>query len=250
MAQQKFSNSFREALWETYGKKCFHCTGELLLADMQVDHIIPEEVHRGTPDRRANVLAEIGLPTDFDILGDGNMAPSCGRCNGQKSGSVLIGRASAVALTRIAERLPILEANLQKKRGVRELEDVLRVVVRSLEGGKFTPEEFLVQFNKLIPATETTEARSIALPTGTILNWSAKSLGFTAHARQRMQERRLLPSDIAAAVYDGLSKGTATAIKDPGSHPKYLIAGEDGLEVAFTIRHDTVIVLTAYDSFR
>jgi hypothetical protein len=64
MAQQKFSNSFREALWEAYGKKCFHCTGELLFADMQVDHIIPEQLHRGAVDKRESVLKEIGLPLD------------------------------------------------------------------------------------------------------------------------------------------------------------------------------------------
>ena len=100
MARQKFGNNFREALWETYGKKCFYCTGELLLADMGVDHIVPEHLHYADAAKREAALTEIGLPFDFDILGNGNLAPSCERCNGQKSGSVLIGRSAAIALTR------------------------------------------------------------------------------------------------------------------------------------------------------
>jgi hypothetical protein len=61
MAQQKFSNAFREALWETYGKKCFYCTRELLLVDMRVDHVIPEHMHHSIPSARNPVLDEMGL---------------------------------------------------------------------------------------------------------------------------------------------------------------------------------------------
>src|SRR5262249_55894666 len=100
MAQQKFSNSFREALWETHDKKCFHCSGELLLFDMRIDHIVPERLFYDATEREA-AFKEIGLPSDFDIQGNGNLAPTCARCNGGKSGSVLIGRSTAVALTRI-----------------------------------------------------------------------------------------------------------------------------------------------------
>src|SRR5258708_1491768 len=101
MARQKFSNRLREALWETYDKKCFHCTAELLLADMRSDHLIPEQLHHGEPAAREGALAGIGLPPDFQILGHGNLVPSCERCNSQKSGSVLIGGAVAIALTRV-----------------------------------------------------------------------------------------------------------------------------------------------------
>jgi hypothetical protein len=178
------------------------------------------------------------------------MAPSCGRCNGQKSGSVLIGRSSAVALTRIAGRLPVLETNLQKRKGERELEEVLRVVVRSVESGKFTSEEFLRQFNKFIPATGLTDPGTVKLPTGTLLNWSSKSLVFTDHAMRNMEERRMMPGDIAASVFEGLSDGTATALKNPGRNDQYLISGRDKLKVAFTVKGDRVIVLTAFHAAR
>lgn len=115
MAQQKFSNSFREAVWETYGKKCFHCAGELLLVDMRVDHIGPEHLHYGDVVTQVAILADIGLPSDFDILGNGNLAPSCERCNGQKSGSILVGRSVAVALTRIERSRAVLEKNLKRR---------------------------------------------------------------------------------------------------------------------------------------
>ena len=146
MAQQKFNNNFREALWETYGKECFHCTRELLLADMRVDHIIPEHLYHGEAAKLAAVRADIGLPDDFNILGSENLAPSCEGCNGEKSGSILIGRAADIKLTRIQRKLPALERNLRKKRKARDLEDVLLAVAHSIESGKFTMEEFGEQF--------------------------------------------------------------------------------------------------------
>jgi hypothetical protein len=103
MAQQKFNNNFREALWETYGKKCFHCTGGLLLADMRVDHIIPEHLHHGDRQKREAVLTELGLPLEFDIQGHGNLAPSCDKCNSQKSGNS-IGNYCALSGTEILSR--------------------------------------------------------------------------------------------------------------------------------------------------
>jgi 5-methylcytosine-specific restriction endonuclease McrA len=146
MAQQKFRNAFREALWETYGKKCFYCTRELLLVDMRVDHVIPEHLHHGIPSVKNPVLNELGLPAGFNILGRENLAPSCDRCNSLKSGDILIGTSPTVELTRIRRTLPKLEENLRKKKKDRELEDVLLTVGRSIELGKFTSQDFLEQF--------------------------------------------------------------------------------------------------------
>jgi hypothetical protein len=208
MAQQRFGNSFREALWETFGKKCFHCSGELLLVDMQVDHIIPEHFHHGEEDKRKAVLTEVGLPETFDIRGNENLAPSCMNCNGQKGGSVLIGRATAVALTRIERKLSTLEGNLQKRREDRSLEFVLRSAARSLDKGAFSPEEFLRQAQKVVANAQRDRDPNLTnLEIGRVWNM-AKSLGFTEHARRAMQESRLLASDVALALFEGLVVGT------------------------------------------
>jgi len=246
MAQQRFGNSFREALWETFGKKCFHCSGELLLVDMQVDHIIPEHFHLGEEDKRKAVLAEIGLPETFDIKGNENLAPSCARCNSQKSGSVLIGGATALALTRIKRRLPALEENLRKNKSDRSLEYILRAVGRSLDKGAFTPEELLSQMQKVIAnAQRDRDPNIINLEIGRV--WAmAKPLGFTEHARRRMEEGRFLASDVAQAVFDGLIIGRATAVKVAGQSDQYLIEGPDNLKVTFRIVGDIVVVLTVF----
>jgi hypothetical protein len=151
MAQQKFSFAFREALWETYDGKCFHCTRSLLFRDMQVDHIIPEYLHYADSAEREPQLDRVGLPHDFDILGRGNMAPCCGECNGQKGGLVLIARSSAIALTRIAQKLPEFEKNLRAKKAVHEINKLAMMVMRSATKGKFDLEQFKAELEKLSP---------------------------------------------------------------------------------------------------
>lgn len=246
MAQQRFSNSFREALWETFDKRCFHCSRELLFVDMRVDHIIPEHLHHGEEDDRKAVLAKIGLPETFNILGNENLASSCESCNGRKSGSILIEGSTAVALTRIARKLPTLEANRRKNRENRSLEFILRAVARSFDKGAFSSEELLNQIQKVVANAERDRDPSVAnLEIGTI--WAhTKPLGFTQRARQRMEACRFLASDVAQVVLEGLIGGTATAVKVHGQSDQYLIEGPDNLNVVFTITSSTVVVLSVF----
>jgi hypothetical protein len=242
MAQQKFGNSFREALWETHGKKCFHCSRELLFVDMRVDHIVPEHLHHGETESRLAVLTEIGVPPDFNILGRENLAPSCGKCNGEKSGSVLIGRSTAVSLTRIERSLPALQANLQKRRDGKILDDTLRSVARSVDSGLFTHEQFLEQYRKLVTNDEGDGLVFWNLEVGKIYN-KIKSPGFTEHARRSMEARGLMESDIAEAFWDNLKEGTVTAAKVPGQGNQYVVQGTN-LRIVFAVFSTVIVVLT------
>jgi 5-methylcytosine-specific restriction endonuclease McrA len=246
MAQKRFGNSFREALWETFDKKCFHCGGELLLLDMQVDHIVPEHFHFGEEDKRKSVLAEIGLSETFDIQGNENLAPSCVRCNSQKSGSILVGQATALALTRIKGKLPKLTENLKKKREDRSLEYFLRGVARSLDKGVFTPEELVRQVQKLVDNAQRDRDPNLTnFEVGRI--WArAKPLGFTEHARRSMEEGRYLNSDLFEVLFESLMHGKATAVRVAGQSNQYLIEGPDNLRVMFSIFDSTVVILSVF----
>jgi hypothetical protein len=242
---QNFSNRFREALWETHGKKCFHCSRELLLVDMQVDHIIPEDLHHGDAETREDILTKLGLPVSFNILGNGNMAPSCARCNSGKSDSVLIGNTVAVALTRLDRSLPSLEERLQKGAKARGLEDILRAVARSVDSGKFTRQEFQKQFDKIVfDDDRNSEIKNFNFETGKIFNKSLP-LGFTQRARQQMEERRFLPSDIGQAVLVGLAHGDADASKM--SDDTYRVRAPENLRIVFRIFGSTVVVLSVFE---
>ncbi|MCP1848400.1 MULTISPECIES: HNH endonuclease [unclassified Bradyrhizobium] len=233
-------------MWETFDKKCFHCSRELPFVDMRVDHIVPERLHHGEEEGRKAVLTKIGLPETFNILGNENLAPSCESCNGRKSGSILIEGATAVALTRIARKLPILEANRQKKREDRSLEFILRAVARSLDKGAFSSEELLNQIQKVVANAERDHDPSVArLEPGRI--WAhAKPLGFTQQARQRMEARRFAANDVAQVVLEGFIGGSATARKIPSQIGQYLIEGPDDLDVEFAIEGATVVVLSVF----
>jgi len=259
MAQQKFTNSFREALWETYGKRCFHCTGELLLVDMRVDHIVPEHLHHGDPAGRIAALTEIGLPEDFNICGHGNLAPSCEKCNGQKSGSILIGRAVAVSLTRIQRSLVKLEENLRKKRKARDLEDMLRAVARSVDSGLFTPEEFLTHFSAVLRDKAIADGSNLACQVGipTLPKLPTKKfvrhpLLFMPQARAAMQDYTLDPDDIADELFFSLMSGSAGVVKlqvsSELSNHAYALKLQGNLYMLFAVTEQAVAVIAMIES--
>jgi hypothetical protein len=246
MAQQKFSNAFREALWETYGKKCFHCSRELYLFDMRVDHIIPEHLHRGPAARRDAVLAEIGLLPSFNILGSENLAPSCDHCNGRKSGSVLVDGTPRITLTEIRRKLPALEKNLSKQRKARAIEETFIAISRSIDQGKFTALEFARQLNKIAktypdmsaavleslvdPPTEITKPARVSRKRGN--NYTGLKV-------------KIYP-DIAKLVLDGLDRGLVTAEKDARHPSRYVVKGLRSLmgrgnaDIVFDARGDGI----------
>lgn len=244
MAQQKFGNRFRQALWETHGKKCFHCSEELLFVDMRVDHLVPEHYHHGAPAAREAMLAEAGLPQDFNILGHENLAPSCANCNDRKAGNVFVGGALIIAITRAGKQLHKLRANLDKKTGERALESLLRAAAASVDSGKFTREEFLSAVDQHLPAPN--DIIELKFETGVVFNRPMTRFGFTEHAHRAMEARGLLAADIADAVLNGLTDGTATVARDDADENHYVIQGENDLKVVFVVVRGFVVVLTAY----
>src|SRR4051794_11632776 len=76
MSEQRFSNAFREALWEAHLRKCLYCRKDIAFVEMKVDHVIPESAQKDYK-RLLEVRKGLGLGSEFSILGFENLAPSC-----------------------------------------------------------------------------------------------------------------------------------------------------------------------------
>jgi hypothetical protein len=71
----------RLAIFTVWPQKCVWGHEPITLKEMEVDHLIPKSLHR---DELAEALNAHGLPPDFDLEAEENLAPSCGACNGVK----------------------------------------------------------------------------------------------------------------------------------------------------------------------
>ncbi len=87
MTKRRFSDAERYAVYTVHGEKCYMCREPIDLLTMEVDHIIPETLLED-PRRLATILAEYGLPVDFDLQSFANWQPACGPCNNRKRSSV------------------------------------------------------------------------------------------------------------------------------------------------------------------
>jgi 5-methylcytosine-specific restriction endonuclease McrA len=72
----------RVALFEAYSEICQWCKHPLVFADMQIDHIFPEN---STPEKLAEMIEMHGQPSDFDVHATYNLVPTCGPANRHKS---------------------------------------------------------------------------------------------------------------------------------------------------------------------
>lgn len=142
MSHQRFSLQFREALWETHDRRCIYSKTSLLFSEMEVDHVIPEQL-LSDPPTLANLKLEMGLLPSFDVLGYENLAPSCRKCNGEKHGRPFPPGYGMIALGQVAEKLPLLRAAIDRKRQDRDLDNTLRHIARSLDKGLFSPDDLL-----------------------------------------------------------------------------------------------------------
>lgn len=103
MGKKSFSAAERWAIFTVHGDKCYLCNCPIDLVTMEVDHIIPESLET-EPERFAKIRVDFGLPEDFNLNSYENWLPSCRKCNGDKSSTVL-------------EMVPIIQLQLQRASG-------------------------------------------------------------------------------------------------------------------------------------
>ena len=82
-SKRRFSYPERYAVWHCNGQRCWWCGQPLRLVEVTVDHVLPESL-LGYEGKRQAVLAEYGLPKDFNINGYENWLPCHNHCNQSK----------------------------------------------------------------------------------------------------------------------------------------------------------------------
>jgi hypothetical protein len=86
MSSQKIELDIRHAIWLAHKRKCAYCTEPLAFSEVDIDHVIPENM-LGKP-QLPELLARLDLPTDFDLFSHRNLLPAHRRCNLAKTCSL------------------------------------------------------------------------------------------------------------------------------------------------------------------
>jgi hypothetical protein len=247
MSSQRFTNAFREALWDTYGHKCFYCNGELPLSAMQVDHLLPEAL---TEDSKAlsEIRKRIGLDDSFCITGFENLVPSCSSCNNKKSGLILPPGSIAIFAAIILQRLPALEAALEKKRSERELDTTLRFIARAIENGTYTSEQLLAGLRALeqFPDGILGHAPGAPVPSPEWPKYGVFSeehqIIFTEHALERIKERDITVIDVTQALQRSIQRGDVSVLRSAESEKAYVVRGDRNLRIVYRLEETQVVV--------
>lgn len=121
--KRDFSPAERYAVLSTHGPRCYIGGEPIDMLTFEIDHVIPEEL-LDHPDGLAEVLTQLGRPSDFGINSFGNWLPACGPCNKRKSAAVF-------------EPSPLIQLHLQNAAGkAPQAQQACQVVVRNQELGK------------------------------------------------------------------------------------------------------------------
>jgi hypothetical protein len=86
-SKRKFSYGERYAIWYCNEQRCWWCKEPLRLAEVSVDHVLPESL-LDDDGARQRTLTEYGLPDDFNINGYENLLPCHIHCNQSKGDKV------------------------------------------------------------------------------------------------------------------------------------------------------------------
>jgi len=83
-AKRRFSYAERYAVWYCNGQRCWWCKEPLRLAEVTIDHVLPESLLDNEGSLEA-VLTEYGLPKNFNINAYENWLPCHNHCNQSKA---------------------------------------------------------------------------------------------------------------------------------------------------------------------
>lgn len=140
MSTQAFSPVQRYAIWDAYARKCFFGKEPLELKDVQIDHLVPEEL-LNSPDRLASALKDYGLAPTFDIRGYENVVPTCHDCNGLKSNRLIHPDKMILFLGFTQSKADGIKRAVDLKNKGQALGAILNTIAQSIERGRFTAED-------------------------------------------------------------------------------------------------------------
>lgn len=88
---RKSDKDLRSALWIAYDKKDFYKDDIILYREMEVDHIIPQDVFKDNAVKK-NILEKLGLEDDFEMNSLENFIPTRRGTNSSKGNKIELSR--------------------------------------------------------------------------------------------------------------------------------------------------------------
>jgi len=143
MSKQRFTTRERQAFWTAYGKKCFYDGVELLLEEVELDHVVPEEFLALSDDERTRQLRDLGLPETYDICAYDNIVVSCGACNGKKGKLQLYPQQIHITLARAKKNAPKVREIVNRRERAASKEALFIGVIAAIDAGNVTGPEIV-----------------------------------------------------------------------------------------------------------
>lgn len=160
LSEYQFNQHQRFAVFTTHGPKCYINNCPIDMQTMEIDHVIPEFLVADRA-RLDQVIADLGLPSDFDVNSYENWLPSCRKCNSQKSNlifesSLLLQRHLQVAANKAAKARELEQEAVTKL----ALSRAINTICRAVEGQTISNEA-------LVPLIDAIRRHSPELVEGT-----------------------------------------------------------------------------------
>lgn len=129
-----FSKQKRIEIHSKYNGKCAYCGEDILLKDMQIDHIIPQEMYVKHVRNNFRIPSFLKHLTEVDMNHDDNLNPSCRVCNKWKSAHDLefFRRELSEQVKRLNER----SSNYRIAKKYNQIEEVVKPIVFYFETTK------------------------------------------------------------------------------------------------------------------
>ncbi|MBZ5493177.1 MAG: HNH endonuclease [Acidobacteriia bacterium] len=119
----------RVAIWRAHGKKCLYC-GELInFGELEVDHVIPENLNDNRTEL-ARIQAELELPSEFTLNSIPNLVPAHRRCNLAKTGQ-MFNPATARFYLEIASRKEVAVLRQLESLKLQDRKERILVILRN-----------------------------------------------------------------------------------------------------------------------
>jgi hypothetical protein len=253
VVSQRFSVSFRESLWETYSEQCFYCRHAILFVELEIDHLVPATIGLQAGDA---LVRRLCLDSSFGIHGYQNLVPSCRQCNQLKGDKLLPDAQLIVLFARIKDKIPKLETALARRRSERDLDQLCREIMRSLEAGKFSLSELEKRveiFRRFPNGISGSKGPTLPQSPEVVVHGLRAEVapnirvGITARAAREMEKAELTLTTLEALAYSALTSSNARlrqVVVDGASN--YELRGPNSLRLYFTHRDDTILILSAH----
>ncbi len=160
LSEYQFTQHQRFAVFTVHGPKCYINNCPIDMQTMEIDHVIPEFLAADRV-RLDHVIADLGLPSNFDVNSYENWLPSCRKCNGQKRDmifkpSLLLQRHLQVAAKKAAKARELEQEAVTKI----ALGRAINTICRAVEGQTISQEA-------LVPLIEAIKQHNPELVKGT-----------------------------------------------------------------------------------